>query len=50
MHLEMYDGAVLLGSYDFTRVSDEIDAENARFEIMISGDVTEEILSSPIRS
>ena len=50
MHLEMYDGATLLGSYDFARVDGEISSENAKFEIMISGDVTEGVLSSPIRS
>ena len=50
MRLELYDGANSLGYYDFPRVSDEISFENAKFEMMISGDVIIATLSSPVRS
>lgn len=50
MRVELYDGSTSLGRYDFPRVNDEIASEDAKFEMMISGDVTQAILSSPMQA
>ena len=50
MRVELYDGSTSLGRYDFPRVNDEIASEDAKFEMVISGDVTQAILSSPMQA
>lgn len=50
MRVELYDGSISLGRYDFPRVNDEIASEDAKFEMVISGDVTQAILSSPMQA
>ncbi len=47
IRLEIYANKVKLGYHDFARVEDEIPSEEARFELAISGDVTQASLSSP---
>lgn len=47
VRLELYADKVKLGFHDFARSANEIASEEARFELAISGDVTQAILSSP---
>ena len=48
--VELYDGSTSLGHYDFPRVNNEIASEDAKFEMVISGDVTQAVLSSPMQA
>ncbi len=47
MTLSIYQNNTFITSYDYPRVSNEIAASEAKFQITIGGDVTECVLSSP---